>query len=320
MEDKLVTIITPCYNGAEYIDAWADSILKQTYDAIEVIVVDDGSTDSSLQMIKNSACRFENRGYSLFVLKQENQGAAAAVNAALKFVHGVYIMLHDIDDMMAPGAVGEKAQYLDLHPDYGMVRNDGYYVYEGDENAACKKFSDSASNKSEGWIFSDLVLGKVNNWPGSFMIRTEYLFDHLNEREIYVSRYGQNLQIMLPVAYYYKTGYIDEPLMYYYLRKNSHSHPQDRDKELANYVGYAENRRGIIKMMHIPDEEKYLRLVDKVERQSLMWHSLKWNDEKLMKACFQFLIKRRALEFKYLKLYLRFVLRKVKIRGRESRC
>ena len=100
------------------------------------------------------------------------------------------------------------------------------------------------------------------------MIRTDVLFNFYPDREIYPSRFGQHMQILLPVAYKHKFGYIDEPLMIYYLQQTSHSQaatPQEQlKKNDLNFYGYQDIYRHVISQVVKDDKERdyYLNIVD----------------------------------------------------------
>jgi glycosyltransferase involved in cell wall biosynthesis len=90
MENKLVSIIIPVYNGAKYLRQAIESAMKQSYKNIEVIVVDDGSTDNSSEIAK---C------YDVKYLYQQNQGPSAARNNGIIASAGEYIAFLDCDDV-----------------------------------------------------------------------------------------------------------------------------------------------------------------------------------------------------------------------------
>ena len=79
MKKGLVSVITPCFNTGDYLHWLLDSVLEQTYPYIQMIVVDDGSTDNSRQIIESYVPKFNDRGYSLEYVYQENQGQSAAI-------------------------------------------------------------------------------------------------------------------------------------------------------------------------------------------------------------------------------------------------
>ena len=86
----LVSIITPCYNGAKYLNRFFDSLLQQTYSNIEVIIVNDGSIDETEEIILEHKEALLNKGYLFKYIKQENAGPAAAINAGLHVFTGDY--------------------------------------------------------------------------------------------------------------------------------------------------------------------------------------------------------------------------------------
>lgn len=98
LDDIMVTIIVPVYNAAQYIEETLDSLTNQTLSNIEVVCIDDGSTDDSLVILKNKAKEDER----IRVYHQKNQGVAVARNAGLDHARGKYIMWCDSDDKYEP--------------------------------------------------------------------------------------------------------------------------------------------------------------------------------------------------------------------------
>lgn len=221
--DYLVSIIMPCYNSEQYLDMSIGSIYVQDYSQIELIVVDDGSTDTSKSKILSWQKRFFEKGFVLKYVYQDNQGQGAATNAGLKMVTGKYLTLLDSDDKFLPGSIALRAQFLNDHLECAGVRSNGWMV----EGAEKRLFITDEDEKNCTDLFTALTNGKTNNWAGTYMVRTDILFSTYTDRNIYPSRLGQNFQILLPVAYGRKFGYIDTPLMEYYIYPNSHSHIAD---------------------------------------------------------------------------------------------
>ena len=251
----LVSILIPCYNGEQFLDRCFKCLLNQTYENIEIILINDGSTDNSENIIKKYRKNIEKKGFRFLYIYQENGGAASAINTALKHVTGEYIMLYDVDDIIFEDAVKDKAEFLKNNTNYDMVRNDGYYVHNDNTDEILGLFSEGENTHNEN-IFEDLILAKANNWPASFMVKTETLFNHIENKEIYISQFGQNLQIMLPVAYFGKSGYINKPLMKYIRHRDSHSAFTSNEKRLKLINGYEKNRIEIVKQLNISDKEK----------------------------------------------------------------
>lgn len=109
----LVTVIIPVYNYANYIGATLDSVFAQTYHPIEVIVVDDGSTDNSAEIV---------RGYpEVQYFYQSNQGVSVARNVAIAAAKGEYIAFLDADDLWKPDKLSLQIAYMLENPHIGIT-------------------------------------------------------------------------------------------------------------------------------------------------------------------------------------------------------
>lgn len=269
---NLVSVIIPCYNGEQFIDTSIESVYIQDYPSIELIVVDDGSTDGSAERIQAWKERFVQKGHNLKHLYQTNQGQAAATNYGLKHVTGQYLTLLDADDVFLPGSLSKRMEFLEAHPDYVGVRSNGWRVCGEDRQL----FIISDEEKQITDLFSALTFGKTNNWAGTYMVRTSVLFAAYPDRNINPSRFGQNFQILLPVAYKQKFGYIDEPLMEYRILPESHSHAQDPvnqyQKSIVNSRGWRDIYRSVVNRFVLDQKERqyYLNGYDSVYHRAAM--------------------------------------------------
>lgn len=99
----LVSVIVPVYNTEEYLPQCIESILNQTWKEIQLILVDDGSTDRSYQICLDYAARYPN----IEVYHQENRGVSAARNTALEHLRGAYVFFVDSDDFVQPTFIEE---------------------------------------------------------------------------------------------------------------------------------------------------------------------------------------------------------------------
>lgn len=123
VDAPLVSVIVPCYNYGAYVGDALRSILEQDYEAIELIVVDDGSTDDSASQIEDAV-----RGWQRFArirrvefIRQDNQGVSAALNTGLERARGEFVATFDADDVMVPGRLSLQASYLLAHPEVGCL-------------------------------------------------------------------------------------------------------------------------------------------------------------------------------------------------------
>lgn len=293
LDKPLVSLITPCYNGERFMERWATYVAEQTWPNVEIIFVNDGSTDNSKEAFERESGRLRDRGYSVRYLEKENGGAASAVNLALKEVTGAYVMLFDMDDILFPDNIEAKAAYLSAHSDVDLVRNNGYMVRENNLDDRSLLFGDG-EDKENPKIFDSFLHMRILPYPGSYMLRTSALFACLPGKEIYVSGYGQNLQMMLAVSYFGKAGYIDRPLMKYINYKSSHSHTQSFERRLELYNGFEGNVIGSIERMDIPEEEKqrHMETVRRANYEGRMFVGIQYRRRALireqygrMKAC-----------------------------------
>lgn len=107
--DKRISVIVPVYNVEAYLPQCLESVLGQSYGALQVILVDDGSTDGSGEICD----RFAARDGRVRVVHQKNAGAGAAKNAALALAEGTYLSFVDSDDFLEPGAYRHMVDLLE---------------------------------------------------------------------------------------------------------------------------------------------------------------------------------------------------------------
>ena len=119
--NPLVSVIIPCYNCDRWISEAINSTLAQTYPNIEIIVVDDGSTDSSLEIIKSYSDRVN-------WITGSNQGGNVARNRGFKLSKGKYIQWLDADDYLLPDKIENQVQFLE-HNNYDVVYGDWRHQY-----------------------------------------------------------------------------------------------------------------------------------------------------------------------------------------------
>jgi glycosyltransferase EpsE len=112
-----VSVVTTVYNGEPYLDRAIPGILAQTFDDFEFVLVDDGSTDRSLDKLRELA----GRDQRVRVFAPGRLGAAAAYNYAVAQATGEYIARQDFDDCSYPDRLRLQAAFLDAHPEVGMV-------------------------------------------------------------------------------------------------------------------------------------------------------------------------------------------------------
>jgi glycosyltransferase involved in cell wall biosynthesis len=147
------SLIIPTFNHARFLGAAIDSALAQTLGAVDVIVVDDGSTDDTPAVLARYAGRVR-------VLRQPNRGLSSARNAGLAAARGTFVAFLDADDVMAPAKLAAQLEVLDRSPAIGWTYCDVLMetVATGATARASERFG-YAARALDGWLFPELIHG-----------------------------------------------------------------------------------------------------------------------------------------------------------------
>lgn len=163
-EKPLVSVIIPTYNYACYVIKAIQSCFEQTYDKIEVIVVDDGSTDETSTVLAEF-------GKNIKVIYQDNQGVSVARNTGLKHVEGDFITFLDADDYFTKDSIEVRINILLKTPDVGIVVSDKYIQRPGQQDLSYNP--NFRKDKISDKFYKDLLLKKLPFATGAALIRAE---------------------------------------------------------------------------------------------------------------------------------------------------
>jgi glycosyltransferase involved in cell wall biosynthesis len=123
LESPLVSIIMPVYNTEKYVAETIESILSQTYKNFEFIIVNDGSTDRTDEIISNfSDSRIK------YIKCEKNLGIVDVLNKALTYTTGKYISRSDADDLSSPDKLKMEVEFLETHPEFGIVGTNYQFI------------------------------------------------------------------------------------------------------------------------------------------------------------------------------------------------
>ncbi|MBD2091920.1 glycosyltransferase [Microcoleus sp. FACHB-1515] len=157
-----VSVVIPSYNCAAYIVEAIESVLNQTYESVEAIVVDDGSTDNTRELLEPYAARIR-------YVYQENRGVASARNRAIHLARGELIALLDADDYFLLDKLVHQVAVFDAQPQVGLV-NSGFRIVDSDGVARAEmKWWYITPLSIENWFLHKPVL------PSAMMFRREWL-------------------------------------------------------------------------------------------------------------------------------------------------
>jgi len=211
-----LSIIMPVYNVKAYLDRSIKSILTQSYEDLELIIVDDGSTDGSSEMIDVYAREDER----VVVIHQQNGGVSAARNAALQVFKGRYVTFVDPDDFLSKETLEVHVEYLEANPDVDILQYP-YCNYIDDNHAVDVILHDSATYSGRDEIFKAW-------WSGTPIEYT--LCDKIFRREIWngvtfnVGHISEDTGLAATFCQRAKKVYISEKGMYYYQRNRADSY------------------------------------------------------------------------------------------------
>ena len=199
---KTVSVVIPAYNHARYLAAAIDSALAQTYAPVELIVVDDGSTDDTPRVLAAYGDRIR-------VIRQPNQGAGAARNAGLAASRGEYVAFLDSDDIWLPRKLELQMARFDADPDLGLVHCGAETIDE--EGRTIGYLLDGL----EGWVASDLLrLDREVMGPGSDIVVPRRVAEEVGGFDERLPP-SEDWDFSYRIAARYRVGYVAEPLIRY---------------------------------------------------------------------------------------------------------
>lgn len=203
----LVSVVVPCYNHENFVQECIQSIIDQDYQNIELIIIDDGSKDQSVQKIKEMICACEVRFVRFEFRHRHNKGLCATLNEALEWCEGVYYSAIASDDIMLPNKTAIQIKELlnsQVHNVIGIF-------------AGIKIFGDNINNIGKGknriYRFNDIFLHDCIMTTPTFMV--------LRDKIIEVEGYDENILVedldlfLRLTAKDYKLMAIEVPLVLY---------------------------------------------------------------------------------------------------------
>jgi glycosyltransferase involved in cell wall biosynthesis len=206
MEKKLVSVIVPYYNHRLFIEECLASIYAQTYSYYEVIVIDDGSTDQSQELLEALQ-----KKYSFTLIIQKNRGLSGTLNRGFKEIaKGEYLTSCSSDDFWYPNKLEDQVSFLNSHPNIPMVYGMVTIVDEQSKVLEAETRSANAQLKG-GRIFKEILLQEFHP-PVNYMF-TRWILEKVDyyPQNVWAEDFEMNCKIALD----FEIGYIPKPLFYY---------------------------------------------------------------------------------------------------------
>ena len=208
-----ISVIIPVYNGERYIKEAIDSVLNQTYENYEIIVINDGSTDNTIKILKNyvNKIRWKN---------QENKGVVSAKNSGIKIAKGEYFAYLDADDVFLPDKLELQIKKLNENPKLGLVFCEYYYM---DKNGKIIKLIKPTKK---------IKLIQDNFIPTSGVICKKSCLEKIGIFEYDVGS-DYDWDLWLRISEQFPISYVNKPLLKYRIHSSNIS--RTRVKNIVDY-------------------------------------------------------------------------------------
>lgn len=223
-----VTVITPVYNGERYIEGAVASLLAQSFQNWELVIVDDGSSDSTPQILEKLS------DPRIRVFQQENAGEATARNVGLNQATGEYISFLDADDLYLPNALEDLSSFLDLHPEFDVVYSEGQIC--DDQDQPLMRLSEIRPGIYTGNILERLVLSSsVITVPVCTMTRRSKIMEHAVKFDPNLV-IGPDWDFWIQLAVYVGFGYLDKTTCKYRVHNTNITRRVNVEKRIHDQV------------------------------------------------------------------------------------
>lgn len=242
MSTPQISVIVPTYNREHVLERALDSIVAQTVDDWEIIVIDDGSTDGTPDVAARYGSRLKDR---FTYVHQENRGAGAARNRGIDAARGRYVAFLDSDDEFLPTKLERQLALLDLRPKLGLVYSD-YVIIETDGIRHDSAFA--ARHPLARTVDREMVAPGLHVcgdalmdvlFKGYFistivgMVRRDVLGESIRfNAEL---SFGEEWLFFLEVSRCCRAGFVDEPLSIYHCQPGSLTQT-DKRRNVLNYI------------------------------------------------------------------------------------
>jgi len=261
-----VSVLIPSYNAAHFLPISIESALSQTYQDFEIVLIDDGSTDNTRELVSSFMDKYPHK---ISYFKQENKGLAAARNTGIAHARGEYLALLDADDKWLPCRLEEGVRVLDAKAAVGLVHGHVTLMDNNNNEIYSTKRDPKPLN---GSIFENIFLRKADIVCPTVLFRRSCC-EKVGLFDVNLSRLGcEDRDLWLRISQEYEIAYIDKVLAQYRMTPQSMSNNLKKMLEGRLYV--------IDKYCPKDDKSKYRlrnKALSKVYRDRADWFLLKKN-------------------------------------------
>lgn len=285
-----VTVLTAAYNAELFLDRYWSGISAQSYLPLQIIFVDDGSTDDTSRRFEDLAASSDLNGIEVIHLRQENQGPPAAMNLGLKHATGHVVIPLDADDTLLPGAVETFVSAFERDQDVSLVYTDHRVVYKASTLVEDRSPRQVVS-KYDSLFFSILAEGMCVP-AGSYCYRRDCIALLPNGR--FTKEYqAQNLEILLHTAATRKTCYVPVATVELLVREGSRSRANTLERVHRKVAGSHRLQREVAARYRVPWSIR-CRLERRLIPLELDYYFLAGNRAKLLSTFAKAIVLRRV--------------------------
>lgn len=248
--EPLVTVIIPAYNAGSFLAGAVESVLAQTYRNLDVIIVNDGSTDNTQQVAES----FIPRGVR--VVNQKNMGVGGVRNTGIKIANGEYIAFLDADDFYLPEKIEKSVRFLQEHPEFDLMYCNMNHYYEEEPDVLYQHREPFYS----GEVFEKLLDGFFGQLDT--VLIPKKCFDKVGLYDE-SSKHSEEWDVHLRLARAgYRFGFLDENLVRIRISKSSWS-------RFSNQPGQKQHNLEVITRLADTmneEEKKRYRIQERIQR------------------------------------------------------
>jgi glycosyltransferase involved in cell wall biosynthesis len=232
----IASVLIPVFNGKNYLVRAVDSVLDQTFTDFEVLLLDDGSSDGSREIMES----FAHRDSRCQVHSWPNRGIVATLNAGLELAVGKYIVRMDCDDICAPDRFDKQVKFLEDNPEYVVV---GSRVLWIDPDGMPLRIGEDYLDHAD--IDAENMRGRTSPAHPAATIRKDALERSGAYRDGF--RHAEDLDLFLRLAEVGKVANLPDVLLSYrqHFKKIGHCFPEEQGVAARNAVIQASHRRGL---------------------------------------------------------------------------
>jgi len=253
-DNDLVSICITSYNHSLFLKHSLDSILQESYSNIEIDIIDDGSTDSSVEIIRN--WQQDNPNIKLRLEVQENRGLNFTLNKLVRNANGKYICFLSSDDALFSDSISKRVEILKKYPNKLVVIGDSKVINSNNDVVHQSAIEDLYNgNKSNYMSDEKLKFSVINEFsvPGSNLLVEKKLYEIIGP---YPPLFAEDIYFYLKVIGLDLLIYLDEPVAYYRVHGNNSGGNSKYSKEINktfifSYLKNIKHYKGKLKLLLI---------------------------------------------------------------------